>query len=592
MHWTVQDFKGLHAGSLELNPGVLTVLTGANSSGKSSLIQSILLTAQTLHHDGPIALNGPLTRLGEAVDLVRKGSKSTQVAIRLDRQVPPGWDDFGETVNEADAELIITIDLRPHAQDGRIAVHSVRIRTDGDEENELAFSKENMRTSDVEQIKLIAPSPDVDILHLKSHLDPSERQLRTYLLLSGLHPLAIVQLASSQQTSKKYKRLLLQTIKRARNSKLLDQFGILNSFNMYATEREVDRLTRQALTSPESNPATTSITEFQSAKSRTETLKIISALDPQKQAKTVDELSTIRSSQQFTRIPLRAFGARRRSHIPRYDMGLIEQELFSKLESSIRALAEYSSSLDNLSTNVQYLGPLRDEPRVVWSQWNEQARGLPVGSRGEFSAAVLARRASRTMRYRRPDGSMSSNTLNAAVNDWASYLDIGETVSVKNRGKLGIGIELSVGGSQRDLTSVGVGVSQALPLIVALLSSPEGSIFLVEQPELHLHPAVQARLADFILNARPDLAIVVETHSEVLVTRIRRRAAESIVDPSRIRVTFVEKKVTGSETRNLQMSEYGNLSEWPAGFLSNDEDDTSAILIANMARAQTDPEAQ
>ena len=74
MKWAAEDFKGLGRGELDLNPGQLTVLAGTNSSGKSSLLQSLLMVSQSLQQNGPVVLNGSLTRLGEAKDLLRTGA--------------------------------------------------------------------------------------------------------------------------------------------------------------------------------------------------------------------------------------------------------------------------------------------------------------------------------------------------------------------------------------------------------------------------------------------------------------------------------------------------------------------------------------
>lgn len=263
------------------------------------------------------------------------------------------------------------------------------------------------------------------------------------------------------------------------------------------------------------------------------------SLEPTKLKPILDALSQFRARNEHVNLPIQSLSGRRHRFYTS-DVGILERDLRVKQDSSMRALSGLRSALDELSSQVQYLGPLRDEPRVVWTQWNEQARGLPVGARGEFSAALLSRRASRYVSYVDPGNQGQKHTLNAAVNDWLAYLEIGESVAAKSRGKLGVGVEVLVGGRPRDLTSVGVGVSQALPLLVAYLSVAPGSIFLIEQPELHLHPAVQARLADFMLLARPDVCAVVETHSEAFLTRIRRRVAEGGVDPDRVNVVFVE----------------------------------------------------
>lgn len=142
-------------------------------------------------------------------------------------------------------------------------------------------------------------------------------------------------------------------------------------------------------------------------------------------------------------------------------------------------------------------------------------------------------------------------------------------------------------GVERDLTTVGVGASQLLPVIALVLSATPGAIICIEQPELHLHPAVQSRLADFFLRARPDLAIIVETHSEYMVTRIRRRAAEGALDVGDVSIFFAEQEGGKTNFRNLKLNVDGNLSDWPAGFFDAQDEDARA-LVAAIARTTRD----
>ena len=83
----------------------------------------------------------------------------------------------------------------------------------------------------------------------------------------------------------------------------------------------------------------------------------------------------------------------------------------------------------------------------------------------------------------------------------------------------------TIGGVESSLNDVGFGVSQVLPVITMLLSAPEGSIVLLEQPELHLHPNAQAALADLLLDVaeKRNLQLIVESHSEHIVRRLQRR---------------------------------------------------------------------
>jgi predicted ATPase len=174
------------------------------------------------------------------------------------------------------------------------------------------------------------------------------------------------------------------------------------------------------------------------------------------------------------------------------------------------------------------------------------------------------------------------------VSAWAAHLGIGESVSVEDQGKLGRGLRITMNGIPRDLTMIGVGASQLLPVVTVVLDAPPNSIVLLEQPELHLHPSVQSRLGDFLLVARPDVCIIVETHSEYLITRIRRWVAEQRVLRSDVHILFAEPLEDGTEVRELRMSELGNLDDWPVGFFDSQDNEARAIVraIANRRTSQ------
>ncbi len=95
-----------------------------------------------------------------------------------------------------------------------------------------------------------------------------------------------------------------------------------------------------------------------------------------------------------------------------------------------------------------------------------------------------------------------TRTLEAAVIDWLQYLGVANSVSSRDQGKLGheLKVALSDTDSTHDLTHVGVGVSQVLPILVICLLADRDSTLVFEQPELHLHPKVQTLLGDFFLS--------------------------------------------------------------------------------------------
>ena len=246
---------------------------------------------------------------------------------------------------------------------------------------------------------------------------------------------------------------------------------------------------------------------------------------------------------------------------------------------------------------IQYLGPLRMEPQTLHSPSSSKS---DIGSNGQFAAAVLhARRNDTVVQPPRGEAPMEPRpTLQSALNYWLVELGLADSASTTDRGRLGIGLEVSPMGTGRsvDLTSVGVGVSQVLPVVILCLLSRPGSIILVEQPELHLHPAMQLRLADFLLAcARTGRQIIVETHSEHLVNRLRLRVASGEVANSRelVQLLFAEQVNGTTNYRASTINDLGGLdNEWPSGFLDVGSTEAGQLLRQTVLRhrqSKTEP---
>jgi predicted ATPase len=140
----------------------------------------------------------------------------------------------------------------------------------------------------------------------------------------------------------------------------------------------------------------------------------------------------------------------------------------------------------------------------------------------------------------------------------------------------------------RTLANVGFGVSQILPVITLCLITDPGNLILLEQPELHLNPGMQQKLADFLLEmVKTGRQIIVETHSEYLITRLRRRAATNESDYKYFGIVFAERDPEeGTSYRSVNVNEQGDLSEWPKGFFDHVAEDLR-ILMRKAAERQT-----
>ena len=249
---------------------------------------------------------------------------------------------------------------------------------------------------------------------------------------------------------------------------------------------------------------------------------------------------------------------------------------------------------DFFVTSVRYLGPIRTAPRTVYPLVGG-SESWDVGVSGEHTAAVLDLYSEAKVPHLPPERFVADRNLAGqtevnllqAVNEWLAFLGVGSEAISVSIGRLGYELR-----SEFDLTQVGIGVSQVLPVLVMALVAPSGATLLFEQPEVHLNPKAQTRLADFfVAMARLGKQCVVETHSEHLVNRLRYWAAATS-EPTMadsIALYFVEQIDRQSQYRRVIVNEYGVLEEWPVGFFDETENSAASILEAGIRKRRSRP---
>ena len=247
-----------------------------------------------------------------------------------------------------------------------------------------------------------------------------------------------------------------------------------------------------------------------------------------------------------------------------------------------------------LGSGIHYVGPLRKNPKSNPLGSILDLGPRDVGERGEFTADLLAMHGTDTTGLPMPEG--SAHTIEDVFRSWVTYLGLVADIRVDSRG---LDIEVKPHGldSFFPLSSVGIGVSQMLPVLVQCLLAEPGSVLLLEQPELHLHPALQQRLADFfIAMVRSGRQLIVETHSEYMVSRLRRRIAEDPDDEllGISKLVFAERdRETGlSSYREVELSPLGAIEEWPAGFFDQAAEDERAIIMSGVKKLRSMAEAE
>jgi hypothetical protein len=205
-----------------------------------------------------------------------------------------------------------------------------------------------------------------------------------------------------------------------------------------------------------------------------------------------------------------------------------------------------------------YLGPMRAAPQRLEDLGSFAAEDL--GSDGSGTTARL---------YRLPDTLTKVNLILEEMeipysvqpvriaND--AYPTVGEYLALQlTDSRTGVTV------SPRD---VGYGISQVLPLVAEAASRGEAPL-LVEQPELHLHPRLQALLAEVLVRASNERQIILETHSENILLRLQRLVREGTLPHDRLSILYVgSREQSGSWLQPIRLGSDGEmLDEWPDGF--------------------------
>lgn len=250
-------------------------------------------------------------------------------------------------------------------------------------------------------------------------------------------------------------------------------------------------------------------------------------------------------------------------------------------------LSDFELEFEKLFARVFYLGPLRDYPKRQYA-W-AGAQPPDMGRRGErVVEALLASRES-GVKYSFGKG-IKRKSLEELVAKWLKDLNLIDSFEVRpitEGGKLfQVWVRRHSQAKEVLLTDVGFGVSQILPVIVLCYYVPEGSVVLLEQPEIHLHPRVQAGLADVFIDAIKSrrIQIVLESHSEHLLRRLQRRIAEQALQVTDAALYFCSMPDGRSVLTKLSVDIFGNIENWPSDFFGDEFAEIAAMQKAIVAR--------
>jgi energy-coupling factor transporter ATP-binding protein EcfA2 len=253
-----------------------------------------------------------------------------------------------------------------------------------------------------------------------------------------------------------------------------------------------------------------------------------------------------------------------------------------------------SRQLSQTLTEIDYMGPLRSPAKRYYL--TSLGISPPMDPAGEFLPFVLREIDRYEVSYMSPGLGTEAERgpLAQALNLWIHYIRTGEE-SPREVPKEEIDLETTkvlvefrirsiVGNELHPLADSGFGYSQLLPIIVRGLLADVGHTLIVEQPELHLNPAVQVRVAEFLVAmARAGKQVLVETHSEHIVNTIRVLAAEDESGKlaSIAGIFYIDVSLEKPVVHELSIQQDGTVPDWPRQFFGE-----AASLTGRLLKAQ------
>ncbi|EEX16130.1 conserved hypothetical protein [Citreicella sp. SE45] len=548
INYRIENFKAFgDSGAIEFSP--ITVLCGVNSAGKSSIIKSILLAKQssalrrsTLSSSSteqPFILNGEFASLGSWSDTVTGKDKANSIRI--------SW---GVSVSDAEYRRALNrANIRPlppsKSRKTRKVELSTSVSSDPSKPEELSLFTDSWELSvNQAKVKIVRsdkasddgdPLYSVRIHNVHGLLDRGTSQIGRYGLYLGD---------------------TMKAVKAERGDLMMGHVKVTTTGPFAGSMRpEFD----------ESWSAFFDAIPKIAVKHR--------GIKRGPQPKWINHLEA--AARTYAKTVSGGEGSISRSPSLRA-VFFLAVEL---LEEVSKAFNEAKATVAPMWRDVRYLGPLRDQPRRYY-QFNDTG-GADVGVSGEFTVQTLALErnnmlsACQVHRNTRQGIEFSDkvdDVFLAHVNHWLHFMGlpfVEPSTLEQSLYKLEVG-DLGVG-----LLDVGFGVSQVLPVVVEALRANPGDLVILEQPEIHLHPRVQAKLADFLLARSLDgVRFLVESHSEYLIKRLCRRKAESEEGKwsNTVNIYFIEGRPGEAACNKVEVNEFGEIENWPTGFFDLDED--------------------
>lgn len=541
---TATNYKGF--GKLDLSIKPITVLLGANSCGKSSIINLVLMLTQSIDTQeellSPLRINGSLVGLGEPDNIVRDRNENNLLEISISiedmKDVSQSNDYPWMYLDTSRAEFLSYIS------------HFVsRLTQDNISLSKHISMKEFPGANEIDKKK--TPQLISNILKVireedkKTKITFPHKGIKDYFMLSKfqrtsdiLNIIDSIKLNSIKPKSFHYS---LKLNKESKNKLSISSLKIVNDDNMNILEIFTSKsgggikITSDIINNKILN---------NSKKEILENINVNSLTFTKKHGERFYYSSTMNI---LTKNPVASF------------IAWLLESCSIQLQQAIN------------KNNILHVSPLRAFPQRYYLLDKTILRTELDTANGTELAEILKR---------------NSSVLDR-INKLLKTFDL--KVRVDNINDVIHKITVIQDNVELEITDVGFGISQVIPILVQAFISPVGSITIIEQPEIHLHPKMQAWLTDALIQEALtyDKKFIIETHSESIIRRIRRRVVERAfkLNESDVIIYDIQKDENKcSFLKEIEMKPNGDIV-WPQGFLDIEIEDLQSIQKAKRKMA-------
>ncbi len=246
---------------------------------------------------------------------------------------------------------------------------------------------------------------------------------------------------------------------------------------------------------------------------------------------------------------------------------------------------------ERLFQSLSYLGPLRTKGERLYSWTGIEPESVGYDGANTVAAILAARNRKISL-----GKGLKTKPFEEIIALELKKMDLIEDFKVnpisKERQEYEVKVRSKGSSDFVDIPDVGFGISQVLPVLVQCFYAPVGSIILMEQPEIHLHPNAQSALADVfidVINSKingidRNIQLIIETHSEHFLRRLQRRIAENVVEQENISAYFSSINKTPAMLNQLEIDMFGNIKNWPENFFGDEMGDITEQAKAAMKK--------